>query len=103
MAYVSLENYPTHFKTVVYRLFVDDTFLFRSNDHVEKSKNHLHNKLRKTVRCRFYFKLTFSDIFIPKLVEIYNDKICLKKQSTYIVVKWPKFHSKCDLYYVSGV
>ena len=63
MAYVSLENYPTHFKTVFYRLFVDDTFLFRSNDHVEKFKNYLHNKLRKTVRCHFYYKLTFSDIF----------------------------------------
>ena len=63
MAYVSLENYPTHFKTVVYKLFVDDIFLFRSNDYVEKSKNHLHNKLRKTVNCHFYCKLTFSDIF----------------------------------------
>ena len=35
-----LENCPAHFKRIIYRRFVDDTFLlFRTKDHVEKFKN----------------------------------------------------------------
>ena len=34
---ILLENCPSHFKSIVYRLFVDDTFLlFRTRDYVEK-------------------------------------------------------------------
>ena len=37
-----LENCPSHFKPIVYRRFVDDTFLlFRSKDQVEKFRNYL--------------------------------------------------------------
>ena len=36
-----LENCPSHFKQIVYRRFVDNTFsLFRSKDHVEKFGNY---------------------------------------------------------------
>ena len=42
-----LENCPTHFKPIVYRRFVDDTFsLFRAKDRVEKFENYL-NKQHK--------------------------------------------------------
>ena len=35
-----LENRPSYFKPVVYRGFVDDTFLlFQSKNHVEKFRN----------------------------------------------------------------
>ena len=45
-----LENCPSHSKTIVYRQFVDDTFLlFRSNDHVEKFRNYL-NKQHKNIK-----------------------------------------------------
>ena len=42
-----LENCPAHFKPIVYRRFVDDTFLLvQTKDHVEKFKNYL-NKQHK--------------------------------------------------------
>ena len=45
-----LENCPSHFKPIVYRHFVDDTFLlFRSEDHVEKFRNYL-NKQPKNIK-----------------------------------------------------
>ena len=61
---ICLENCPSYFKPIVYRRFVDDTFLlFRSKDHVEKFRNcpnkqhkntqNLHQKLKKSVRCLF--------------------------------------------------
>ena len=38
------ENCPAHFKPIVYRRFVDDTFLlFRTKDHIEKFKNSTKN------------------------------------------------------------
>ena len=40
-----LENYPSHFKPIVYRRFVDDTFLlFRSKYYVEKFRNYLNKQ-----------------------------------------------------------
>ena len=45
-----LENCPSHFKPIVYRRLVDDTFvLFRSKDHVEKFRNYL-NKQHKNIK-----------------------------------------------------
>ena len=45
-----LENCPSHFKPIVSRRFVDDTFLiFRSKDHVEKFRNYL-NKQHKNIK-----------------------------------------------------
>ena len=45
-----LENCPVHFKPVVYRWFVDDTFLlFQTKDYVEKLKNYL-NKQHKNIK-----------------------------------------------------
>ena len=39
---IGLENCPSHFKPIVYRRFVDDTFLpFRSKDHIGKRRNYL--------------------------------------------------------------
>ena len=59
-----LENCPAHFKAIVYRRFVDDTFLlFQTKDHVAKFKNYLHKhiktqnlrqKWRKMVHCHFW-------------------------------------------------
>ena len=47
-----LGNCLAHFKPIVYRRLVDDTFLlFRTKVHVEKFKNHL-NKQHKNIKCR---------------------------------------------------
>ena len=48
-----LENCPSHFKPIVYRRFVDDTFsLFRSKDHVEKFTNYLNKQQKNKIYVR---------------------------------------------------
>ena len=63
-----LESCPAHFKPIVYRRFVDDTFLFfRTKDHVEKFKNYL-NKIHKNITFTSKIEgngsLSFLDITI---------------------------------------
>ena len=65
-----LENCPSHFKPIVYRRFVDDTFvLFRSKDHVEKFRNYL-NKQHKNIKFTSEIEenglLSFLDIKISR-------------------------------------
>ena len=61
-----LENCPSHFKPIVYRRFVDDTFvLFRSKDHVEKFRNYLnkqHKNIKFTSEIEDNGSLSFLDI-----------------------------------------
>ena len=63
-----LENCPAHFKPIVYRRFVDDTFLlFRTKDHVEKFKNYLnkqHKNIKFTSEIEENGSLSFLDITI---------------------------------------
>ena len=86
---ILLEYCPACFKPIVYRRFVDDTFLlFRAKDHVEKLKSIPTNKIKTkftlkleqngslsfldvTIICEnnkfvtsVYGKLTFSGVFI---------------------------------------
>ena len=45
-----LQNCPSEFKPVIYRIYVDDTFLiFRSKHHIEKFRNYL-NRQRKKIK-----------------------------------------------------
>ena len=64
-----LENCPAHFKPIIYRRFVDDTFLlFRTKDNVEKFKNLANNKQHKNIKFTSEIEedgsLTFLDITI---------------------------------------
>ena len=63
-----LENCPSHFKPIVYRRFVDDTFLlFRSKYHVEKFRNYLnkqHKNITFTSKIEENDSLSFLDIKI---------------------------------------
>ena len=65
-----LENCPSHFKPIVYRRFVDDTFvLFRSKDHVEKFRNYLnkqHKNIKFTSEIEENGSLSFLDIKISR-------------------------------------
>ena len=65
-----LENCPSHFKPIVYRRFVDDTFLlFRLKDHVEKFRNYLnkqHKKIKFTSEVEENGSLSFLDIKISR-------------------------------------
>ena len=45
-----LQNCPSEFKPVIYRIYVDDTFLiFGSKHHIEKFRNYL-NRQRKKIK-----------------------------------------------------
>ena len=65
-----LENCPAHFKPIVYRRFVDDTFLlFRTKDHVEKFKNYInkqHKNIKFTSGIEESCSLSFLDITITR-------------------------------------
>ena len=44
---VWLQNCPSEFKPVIYRRYVDDTFLlFRSKHHIEKFQNYLNRQTK---------------------------------------------------------
>ena len=64
-----LENCPAHFKPIIYRRFVDDTFLrFRTKDHVEKFKNlhKQHKNIKFTSEIEENGSLSFLDITITR-------------------------------------
>ena len=67
---IYLENCPSPFKPIVYRRFVDDTFLlFQSKDHVEKFKNYLnkqHKNIKFTSEIEENGSLSFLDIQIGR-------------------------------------
>ena len=60
-----LENCPAHIKPIVYRRFVDDTFLlFRTKDHVGKFKHCLKKQLKtKNLRLKLR-KMVYSHFWI---------------------------------------
>ena len=63
-----LENCASHFTPIVYRRFVDETFLpLRSKDHVEKFRNYInkqHKSIKFTSRIEENGSLSFLDIKI---------------------------------------
>ena len=65
-----LENCPTRFKPVLYRIYVDDTFLlFRATKHVEKSKKYLKKRLKNiavTSEIEENYSLSFLDVKISR-------------------------------------
>ena len=65
-----LENCPALFKPIVYRRFVDDTFLlFQTKDHVEKFKNSLnkqHKNIKFTSEIQENGSLSFLDITLTR-------------------------------------
>ena len=65
-----LENCPTEFKPVMYRRYVDDTFLlFKNADHISKFHNYVnnfHSSLSFTCEKEVGEQLSFLDIKITK-------------------------------------
>ena len=74
MSQIWLENCPSHFKPIVYRRFVDDTFLlFRSKDHVEKFRNYL-NKQYKNIKFPSEIEENGSLLFLDIKISRENKK-----------------------------
>ena len=67
---VWLQNCPSEFKPVIYRRYVDDTFLlFHSKHHIEKFRNYLncqHKNIRFTSEIENVNSILFLDIKISR-------------------------------------
>ena len=65
-----LQNCPSEFKPVIYRRYVDDTFLlFRSKHHIEKFQNYLnhqHKNIKFTSETENKNSISFLDIKITR-------------------------------------
>ena len=65
-----LQNSPSEFKPVIYRRYVDDTFLlFRSKHHIEKCRNYLnrqHKNIKFTSETENENSFLFLDIKITR-------------------------------------
>ena len=96
------ENCPAHFKSIVYRQFIDDTFLlFQSKDHVEKFKIYLskqHKNLTFTSEVEENALLSFLDITISyennKFVTLVYCKLTFKDIFTSFESFLPNTHKR---------
>ena len=71
-----LENCPGHFKPIIYRRFVDDTFLlFQTKDHVEKFKNSTNNKQHKNIKFTSEIEEDGSLSFLDITITCENNKL----------------------------
>ena len=65
-----LQNCPSEFKPVIYRRYVDDTFLlFRSKHHIEKFRNYLnrqHKNIKFTSETENKNSISFLDIKVTR-------------------------------------
>ena len=70
MSFYYHENFSSEFKPVIYRRYVDDTFLlFRSKHHIEKFQNYLnhqHKKIKFTPETENENSILFLDIKITR-------------------------------------
>ena len=93
-----LENCPAHFKPIVYRRFVDDTFLlFRTKDHVEKFKNYLnkqHKNIKFTSEIEENGSLLFLDITITREIKKFETSVYRKLTISGVFTNFESFIPK---------
>ena len=90
---IFLENCPTQLKHVVYRRYMDDTFLmFRSTEHAEKLKKYL-NKQNKNIvfisRIEQNCSLSFVDITTTELSHQFTESLHLVEFLPILKVLFP--------------
>ena len=90
-----LENCPSHFKPIVHRRFVDDTFLlFRSKDHVEKFRNYLnkqHKNIKFTSEIEENGSLSFLDVKISRENNKFVTSVYRKPTFTGVFINFESF------------
>ena len=70
-----LQNCPSEFKLVIYRRYVDDTFLlFRSKHHIEKFRNYW-NRQHKNIRFTSEIENENSIRFLDVKISSGNNKL----------------------------
>ena len=89
-------NYcPTEFTPLLYKRYLDDTFLvFKSPDHIEKFKNYLnsrHENIKFTSEVETNNKLAFLDVNVHKEENIFQTSVYRKKTFTGLGISYFSF------------
>ena len=98
------ESCPSHYRLIVYRRFVDDTFLlFQSKDHVEKFRHYL-NKQHKNIKFTSEIEENGSLSFLDIKISHENNKFMTSvyRKSTFCAV-FTKFGSFIPDIYKRGL
>ena len=90
-----LENCPVEFKPVVYRRFVDDTFLlFRSYEHIEKFRayiNYQHPNIKFTSEIEENNCMSFLDIKITRELNSFSTSVYRKPTFSGVFTNFDSF------------
>ena len=90
-----LENCPVEFKPVVYRRFVDDTFLlFRSYEHIEKFRTYLncqHPNIKFTSEIEEHNCMSFLDIKITRELNSFSTSVYRKPTFSGVFTNFDSF------------
>ena len=90
-----LEKFPVEFKPVVYRRFVDDTFLlFRSYEHIEKFRTYLncqHPNIKLTSEIEEHNCMSFLDIKITRELNSFSTSVYRKPTFSGVFTNFDSF------------
>ena len=90
-----LDKCPKEFKPLLYKRYLDDTFLvFRSPDHIDKFKSYLncrHKNIKFTSEIEINNKLSFLDINVHKLANGFQTSVFRKKTFTGLGISFFSF------------
>ena len=92
-----LKNCPCEFKPVIYKRFVDDTFLlFRSKDHIEEFRCYLncqHPNIKFTSEIEENNSILFLDIKIKRMNNSFSTSIYRKVTFSGVFTNFESFNS----------
>ena len=105
-----LQNCPSEFKPVIYKRYVDDTFLlFRSKHHIEKFQNYLnrqHKNIKFTTETENENSFSFLDIKITRDNNKFMTSVYRKPSAEFLPTLEVSFRSHinttCCLRYYTG-
>ena len=97
-----LQNCPSEFNPVIYRRYVDDTFvLFRSKNHIKKIWNYLncqHENLKFTSETENEYSISFVDIKITRDNNKFMTLVYRKPTFSGVFTKFGSFIRKSNKY-----
>ena len=89
------QNCPCEFKPVIYKRYVDDTFLlFRSKDHIEKFRCYLncqHPNIKFTYEIEENNSISFLDIKIIRVKNSFSTSIYRKVTFSGVLTNFENF------------
>ena len=97
-----LQNCPSEFKPVIYRRYVDGTFLlFRSKHHIEKFRNYLnrqHKNIKFTSETENENSISFLDIKITRVNNKFMTSVYRKPTFSGVFTNFGSFIPKSSKY-----